>query len=366
MSGGQPDAPGPDLRRMVGLVRYQRVGLAAIGYELPPKVLSSAAIEDRLSPVYQRIGLLPGRLELMTGIVERRYWDGVVRPSAVAARAGERALAGFDRGKIGALVHASVCRDFLEPATANVVHHTLGLPKTAQVYDVSNACLGVLSAMLQVANQIELGQIEAGLVVAGENGRPLVDSTIQHLLQDPTIDRRSIKPHFASLTIGSGAVAVLLTRQEDAPHRLRGATIRAATEHHTLCQGGVEGGDTGVGSGSSLGMTTDSEALLKAGITLAKDNWVACQEGLGFGERAPERVLTHQVGKAHQQQLYQALGIDEAKSFITYDKLGNVGSVSLPITLALAAEAGFVNSGDGVALLGIGSGLSSVMMGVDW
>lgn len=351
---------------MVGLVRYQRVGLAAIGYELPPKVLSSAAIEDALSSVYARIGLHPGRLELMTGIKERRYWPEEALPSTVAARAGEQALVGFDRGRIGALIHASVCRDFLEPATANVVHHHLGLPKGAQVYDVSNACLGVLSAMLQVANQIELGQIEAGLVVAGENGKPLVDSTIRQLLSDPKLDRRSIKPHFASLTIGSGAVAVLLTRREDAPHRLRGASIRAATEHHLLCQGGASGGDTGVAAGTGLGMTTDSEALLKAGIALAQENWAACQAGLGFAEAPADRILTHQVGKAHQTQLFSALGLDEGKSYVTYDRLGNVGSVSLPITLGLAAEAGFVGSGDRVALLGIGSGLSSVMMGVDW
>ena len=47
------------------------------------------------------------------------------------------------------------------------------------VYDVSNACLGLMNGIVQVANMIELGQIRAGLVVGTENGRPLVENTIR-------------------------------------------------------------------------------------------------------------------------------------------------------------------------------------------
>src|SRR5262245_53939079 len=140
-------------------MKYQNVALAALGHELPPRVLTSKAIEDRLAPLYARLGLPEGRLELMSGIRERRYWPDAVRPSEVAARAGEQALerSGIAREAIGCLIHASVCRDFLEPATANVVHDRLGLRRDCQVFDVSNACLGVVSAMLIAANMIELG-----------------------------------------------------------------------------------------------------------------------------------------------------------------------------------------------------------------
>ena len=76
------------------------------------------------------------------------------------------------------LIHGSVCRDYLEPATACGVHYELGLPQECLVYDVSNACLGMLNGMIQVANMIELGQIRAGLVVGTEDSRQLVESTI--------------------------------------------------------------------------------------------------------------------------------------------------------------------------------------------
>ena len=51
---------------------------------------------------------------------------------------------------------------------------------------------------------------------------------------------------------------------------------------------------------------------------------------------------------------------------MTFEFLGNVGTVSLPITAAIASERGFLERGDRVGLLGIGSGLNCVMLGVEW
>ena len=355
------------------LMRFDKVAIASVGYDLPPLELTSEAIEDLLAPLYERLRLHPGRLELMTGIAARRYWPGEVRPSTVAAAAGRDALArsGIDTGKIGCLIHASVCRDFLEPATANVVHAALDLPPAAAVLDVSNACLGVMNGMLIVANMIELGQIEAGLVVAGENGKPLVDATIARLRDDGALTRKTIKGSIASLTIGSGAAAVLLARRDLVGERgqLRAASVRAATEHHQLCQGGDAGAghapqDAGVMSDSNLDMNTDAEALLEAGLDLAERNWSDFREATGW--RLPDRIVTHQVGRAHHTALSARLGFDPDSAFVTFDRLGNVGSVSLPMTLGMAVDGGFVKPGQSVGLLGIGSGLSSVMMGVEW
>ena len=55
---------------------------------------------------------------------------------------------------------------------------------------------------------------------------------------------------------------------------------------------------------------------------------------------------------------------DEAIS--TFEFLGNMGTVSLPLTAALAEEREFLRPGDRVGLLGIGSGLNCMMLGVEW
>ena len=344
-------------------MRFGRVKIAGLGHALPPHILSSAAIEDALASVYERIGLHPGRLELMTGIKERRYWSQEIKSSDAAVLWGQQALknANVAPDEVDVLIHASVCRDFLEPATASVVHEQLGLGAHCEMFDLSNACLGVATSMSMMAKLIEAGSIKSALIVAGEIGKPLVDATIDSLVRNQEVTRKSIKSSFASLTIGSGAAAVLLQSEELAPNApsLLSTSARVATEYHKLCQGGVD-------DGAQLSMTTDAEALLVAGVKLAQETWCdfsAQSEGL---EVSRLKTITHQVGRAHTKMLYEALGLPEENGFFTYETLGNVGSVSLPITLALAAEANHIAAGDRVALLGIGSGLSCMMMEVQW
>lgn len=345
-------------------MRYEHVRIAGVAHALPAEVVTSEELERRLAPVYDRLRLRVGRLELMTGIRERRFWPAGTLPSEAAARAGARLLeeTGFDRGRLGCLVHASVCRDFLEPATASVVHRALELPPTCAAFDLSNACLGVVNAMTVIADQIELGRLEAGLVVAGEDGRSLVEETIADANARDDLTREAFKDAFASLTIGSGGAAVLLVRDDDPDHgsRLLGSVVRADTEHLDLCQG-----DRTEGLAGPL-MTTDSEALLQAGNALAARTFDAFLEETGWGRAGIDRIVTHQVGSAHRRLLIETLGLADDLDFPTFAELGNVGSVSLPASLSLAEEAGFVEAGHRLALLGIGSGLHCQMVAVRW
>src|SRR5262245_49025520 len=101
-------------------MKYRNVCLESLGYTLPDEIVSSDEIERRLEPLYARLRLSPGRLELMTGIRQRRFWPRGTLPSQASIVSCRRAIesAGIDRREIGALIHGSVCRDHLEPATA--------------------------------------------------------------------------------------------------------------------------------------------------------------------------------------------------------------------------------------------------------
>jgi 3-oxoacyl-[acyl-carrier-protein] synthase-3 len=255
-------------------------------------------------------------------------------------------------------IHAAVSRDMLEPATASFAHRKIGLPATAQIFDVSNACLGFLNSLTIAAGLIEAGHIRCAMVVAGENGRPLVEQTLR-TLNERTLSRNEIKPYFANLTIGSGAVAAMVchrTLAKSRVHRLLGGNARAATEHSELCQGDTYGAE-------SLAMQTDSEQLLLAGVALARETWNDFSQEHG-GEF--DRFICHQVGSVHRRKLYETLGLDLAKDFSTFETLGNTGSVALPATLAAAVAAGAVREGDRVGLLGIGSGLNCLMLALEW
>lgn len=344
-------------------MRTKNVHVEALAYVLPERAVTSEDVERRLDKTYGRLGLSRGRIELMSGVRERRFFEPGTRPSQVAARAGALALdrARIDTQKIGALVHASVCRDFLEPSTASVVHHALRLAPECTAFDLSNACLGFANAMLLVAGQIERREIEAALVVAGEDGGPLVEATIRALEENPNAGRREIKRAHASLTIGSGAAACVLVHSGLArsSRRLLGGLALADTAQHELCRGDFE---------PSLGgpvMETDSEALMRAGIALAERTFERFLDHVQWTRADIDRIVTHQVGTAHRKEMLAALGLDLARDFPTVDRLGNMGSVSLPLSYALAVEEGFITKGQRVAALGIGSGLHCLMLAIE-
>src|SRR4051794_7743919 len=167
---------------------YSNVYIDALGYELPPVVVTSAELEGRLGPFYEALRIPAGQLEAITGIVERRWWEPGYPVSRGAVAAARQALegAGVRADQLDALIYAGVCRELFEPATACRVAAEIGVGPGAAVHDVSNACLGVLNGMVDVANRIELGQIRAGLVVACETAREINDIAIERMLEAKT------------------------------------------------------------------------------------------------------------------------------------------------------------------------------------
>ncbi|MBX3177546.1 MAG: 3-oxoacyl-ACP synthase III [Candidatus Hydrogenedentes bacterium] len=346
---------------------YTKAHIDTIAYELAPVVVSSEELEEALAPLYRKLHIPVGQLEALTGIQERRWWPEGYALSDGAIAAGRKALAhsAVQPADIGAVVYCGVGRDNFEPATACRVAGELGIGGNVAVYDLSNACLGVLNGILDVANRIELGQIRAGLVVSAETARDIVHETIEKMLANPTM------PYYieslATLTGGSGAVALLVTdgsfRAPGDQRQLLGGVALAAPEHHGLCTWGLERVD---GPLRKQFMSTDAVSVLKHGVALGLQTWEAFLAELNWTRETVAKTICHQVGSANQQAILKSIGMPPEKDFTTFGYLGNMGTVSLPITAAIAGERGFLKAGERVALLGIGSGLNCMMLGVRW
>jgi 3-oxoacyl-[acyl-carrier-protein] synthase III len=346
--------------------RYQRVFVAALGYELGPVVVTSAELEERLAPVYARLHLHPGQLEAWTGIAERRWWEPGPSLSARAAAAARKALrkGNVTAVDLGAVIYAGVCRELFEPATACAVADALGVRGGAFVHDLSNACLGVLDGMIELANRIELGQIRAGLVVSCESAREINELTLARLLRGG--DMAEFTQALATFTGGSGAVAVLLTDGSFGGvrgARLLGGVSEVALEHHRLCRWGMGRDPEGL---PQEFMQTDSVAVLKHGVQLGQRTWEAFLRHQVWQADDVDRVICHQVGSGHQDAILKTLQVPRAKDYTTYRFLGNMGTAALAVTAALAEERGVLLPGQRVAWLGIGSGLTCMMLGLEW
>lgn len=347
--------------------KYERVFLSTLGYELGPVVVTTAELEERLAPAYTRLGLQPGQLEAWTGISERRWWQPGTPLSQGATAAAHKALqkAGLSARDVGALLYCGVCRENFEPATACAVADGIGMRGGAFVYDLSNACLGVLNGIVEVANRIELGQIRAGLVVSCESAREIVEIALAKMLHGIG-GMAEFAPSLATFTGGSGAVAVLLTDGSFPNlrgHRLLTAVSETAPEYHELCQWGMRPDTEGQ---FEQFMFTDSVAVLKNGTALGAKTWIEFLQAIGWSLSSVDKVICHQVGSQHQESFLKLTGLPREKDYTTFRFLGNMGTAALPVTAAIADERGVLKPGQRVAFLGIGSGLTCLMMGVEW
>jgi 3-oxoacyl-[acyl-carrier-protein] synthase-3 len=318
-----------------------------------PVVVTSADIDARLAPFYQRAQCVPGAVQMLAGSHQRRQWPAGVSFTDAAAMAGERAIAaaGLDAADIGVIVDTSVSRARLEPSSAVTVHHLLGLPPGCLNFDVSNACLGFLTGMHLAAVLIETGQVDHALIVDGEGTRELYDNTV-HRLNTTGSTLRDLITNFATFTLGSGAAAMVLGRRSDHPdgHELLHGFFRAATEHHGLCVGTLDGG------------TTDSRALLTAGIGLAAEAWQ--HAGTRDEWCGRDRYILHQVSDVHTSAMIEALGLEPERVPRTFPTYGNIGPAAIPI--ALASVAADLGVGDRVLCMGIGSGLNVGLLELRW
>jgi acyl-CoA:acyl-CoA alkyltransferase len=338
-------------------MKFENVSVLSVTHVDAPHKVTSEEIERQLAPTIERLDIRPDLLRNLTGIMERRVWDEGLQPSEAAAMAGEKAIeaAGVDRSKMGILINTSVCRDYLEPSTACIVHSELGLPETCMNFDLGNACLGFVNGMDVVGNLIERGQVDYAILVDGETSRQITEATIERLL-DPEIDETSFRAQFASLTLGSGAAAMVLGRSDLEPdgHTFTGSVNLAATQHCRLCAGNIDH------------MVTRTKELLVAGMELAVRTWGKATEALGWTTDTVDHFVLHQVSKVHTEQLAGVLGIDVTKIFRLYPDFGNIGPAGVPIALSKLEDSGRLERGQRVALLGIGSGINCTMAELLW
>ena len=303
--------------------RHQHAGVLSVASVDAPNVITSQWIDEQLAEVYQRNGLRAGLLAGLAGVEERRWWDENVSFSDAAAMAGKLAIekAGIDPSQIGVLISTSVCKEHV-------------------------------NAMHLAATMIDSGSVEYVLIVDGEGSRQPQEATIARL-RKPDSTALDVFAEFASLTLGSGAAAMVMastTRHPEA-HRLIGGMARAATEHNSLCVGDLDR------------MTTDTHGLLVAGLDLAAEAWAEALIDFTWGSGIDWYIL-HQVSKVHTTMLCDRLAIDSSKAPITFPHFGNIGPAAIPITLASVQDQ--IKPGQRVLCLGIGSGLNTSALEILW
>ncbi len=206
-----------------------KIRIESLGVYLPETVLTTASLMDRC----RRRPTLD--LEGITGIRERRVAAGE-HALDLAARAAQRALA-LSRHRaedLDAVICTSISKHHrddeftFEPATAVLIRAAIGA-RNALVFDVVNACAGMLNGIAVLQALIRVGAVRTGMVVSGEQNLPLAESATREI-------RHSLDRQLAALTLGDAGAALILDAAPDERHGIHCLELVTGAKHDHYCR----------------------------------------------------------------------------------------------------------------------------------
>ena len=298
--------------------------------------VSTAELVTRVTPPRDAADV-----EARTGIRSRRF----AAPDASSADLGALALQGaLSAADLPAsalariILVASGSEDLVFPATANLVAARLGLRGTCDCFDLSNACMGFLSALDVAARSIATGSGPVGIAVT---------ELASHVIgpEDP-------RPY---LVFGDGVAAAVVTGDGRGGGILGSwlrndgvafGNVRLAnpimTGQREMIRFTASHAQMGAEAIDAVRRATD-EVLRQAGLTLSDVHW----------------VLPHQPNGSLLAAIMQALDLQAERVVPVVHETGSVGAASIPISLDRLLRTRPVAPGDRILMVGVGAGLAS-------
>lgn len=314
--------------------------LAGAGTYEPARVVTS----DALDATY---GREPGTSAGL-GIRERRYASAEETSSFMAAEAARRAAeeAGWELGRIDALIGACGVMEQPIPGTAPLVQHRLGLGESGiPAFDVNATCLSFLPALDHAVAGMALKGWKRVLIFAAD-------------IASAALDHGDLE---ASAIFGDGAAAVAL--EAGGPSRILASRLETYGDHKDLCR--LEAGGTRLRPDEDLPAFLARSRFRMEGIPLFKVTArrfppfmarLFADAGLGADDIAT--IIPHQASAPALAHLGRALGGDRSRIVDTFATLGNRIASSLPHALAVARRENRLTPGSASLLVGSSAGVS--------
>jgi 3-oxoacyl-[acyl-carrier-protein] synthase-3 len=311
--------------------------ITAVASYLPERRLTNADLERMVDTSDEWI-------RTRTGISERRVAAEDQATSDLAARAGTLALkrAHVLPADVDLLLVATSTPDMPLPSTACVTQAKMGL--SCPAFDLNAACTGFIYALHVATCAIEAGRARTVLLIGAEIMTRLVDFT----------DRGTC------VLFGDGAGAVVLRASDEAGvlgihlgADGRGADLlsvpaggsaapatpaRLAVGDHFMKMNGNEVFRFAV---RAIPKVT-KQALLESHLTVADVDW----------------LVPHQANQRITDTVGERLGIPHERVVSTIAETGNTSSASVPLALDTLFTESTLHTGDVLALVGFGAGLT--------
>ncbi len=318
----------------------------------PARIVTNQELESRLNAKGKI--LAEGSLERLFGLRERRFAAVDEQVSDLAVQAARPIVERVGKENIGFLIFAAACSDLIEPATANIVQHKLGL--RCPVMDIKNACNSFTSGLMTASSLIAASICDSVLVV---NGEKLSDAIRLDLESKEQLYR-----HLAAYSLGdAGAAALVTTSDDDSGFHFQRFMTRG--EHWQLC--------TIPGGGSMFPHDADknyfegkTDALKEVLATAAAQFFHTCLQEAGWQPEDIQHFFTHQVSAGTFQLIARLTQVNPACCEQVFTHFGNTAAASIPLAMHQRYLRGEIKKGDKVALLGLAAGVSVSVQLMIW
>ena len=330
-----------------------RAAITGVGYATPATLVPTSDLEARIAAASGRLPIPRGRIQSISGIRTRFMVGAGEYASTLAIAAARCALldAGATPADIDLVVFASASQDQIEPATAHIVADGLGV--RAAAFDAKNACNSFING-IEIAEAFLLtGRARRALVVSGET------PTLAVRWKIGSVD--DLRRSFIGYTVGDLGTAAVVEAATDG----RGIFYRDhyADSRHWGIVALPGGGARHPGPDPDhCYIEGDGNALRDAFLDLDADVVLRLFRETGTTWDDYAVVCAHQVTTRFIDDLVHKVGLPRDKLVVTIDRFGNVGSGTLPLSLAIARAEGRVKPGDRVLWIGLSAGISVATM----
>lgn len=323
------------------------MSIVSLGYYLPERKVSNEDLLELVAKYGVNTVDLEGlKKKLLVNKAKTRHFkshdETGIDMSVKAALKCMRSV-NFQSKDLDLIIYAGMLRDYVEPGMSVILQNRLGAEK-ANAFDISNACMGFLYGMDVAFHYFESGTCRNILIVGAEDGSERIP---WHLFNS---EKEGLKG-FSALTVSDAAAAMLL--QYTAPdNNFKTFHFKTFGQYHDLCRIkiGKEIDD--------LKLMVKSKQLAMTAIDILSE---LIPSFLYSAEELLEEidvVFLHQVtgdpknfcGKL-RRDLYE-------KCYNSFSRVGNTGSISIPLGMALAEEEGKLKRGHHVAAVIGASGFS--------
>ena len=179
----------------MSLITFNNVGISGISAVVPQNVIDNRYFTDIFNEKE-----IENTIKT-TGIAERRFADEGICSSDLCFEASKILLDEMkvEKESIDLLIFISQTPDYHQPATAPILQHRLGLPKSTGSFDINLACSGYVYGLSTAFSYVSQKGIDRVLLLVGE--------TLSKII--------SKKDRATSLLFGDGGTATLIEKNED-------------------------------------------------------------------------------------------------------------------------------------------------------